>query len=337
MREPDFWWKKPGLASALLSPLALVYGTVTGSRMRRAGFRAAVPVVCIGNFTLGGTGKTPVAIAVAKLLSAQGEKPVFLSRGYGGTLAGPVQVDPKRHRNADVGDEPLLLARQAPAVVARDRAAGARLAQELGASVIVMDDGLQNPALAKDVSLCAVDARRGFGNARVFPAGPLRAPLATQFARVQALLLIGNGAAGTRSMALARERQCPVLRARLEPSATALKSIGRRNVLAFAGIGDPEKFFTTLATAGITAQAEESFPDHHPYSEDDAVRLLARCTAEKLVPVTTEKDWVRLSGLDGARAQLAAAALTVPVTLIHDESLGGLLRDALKKRRQSAG
>lgn len=335
MREPEFWWTKPGVAAWLLSPVALIYGIIAGWRMRRTGFRADIPVICVGNFTLGGTGKTPSAIAIAKLLAASGEKPFFLTRGYGGRLTGPIRVDAASHRALDVGDEPLLLARHAPTIVARDRAAGAAFAQAAGATVIVMDDGLQNPSLQKDLSVAVVDGRRGFGNAHVFPAGPLRAPLATQFAKVHAVLVVGKGAGASAVADFARARAYPVLRAHLEPASDALKEIGRRKALAFAGIGDPEKFFMTLASAGIEAKIEESFADHHPYSEDDAASILARCEAERLVPVTTEKDIARLTGQDGARGKLAAAAKAMPVTLVLDdpEMLRKLLREALAARR----
>lgn len=335
MREPQFWWTKPGVAARLLWPLGLIYGAVSGWRMRRIGYRAGVPVICIGNFTLGGTGKTPAAIAVAKLLAALGEKPFFLTRGYGGRLAGPIRVDPASHRASDVGDEPLLLTRQMPTIVSRDRPAGAALARSAGATVIVMDDGLQNPSLQKDLSIAVVDARRGLGNASVFPAGPLRAPLSTQLAKVRAILLVGKGTAGGTVGELARAHGCPLIRARLEPAADAVKAIGRRKALAFAGIGDPEKFFMTLASAGIEAKIEESFADHHRYTEDEAVRILDRCAAEKLVPVTTEKDLARLSGEDGARGRLAAAARAIPVTLVPDDkdALKKLLRDCLAAPR----
>jgi tetraacyldisaccharide 4'-kinase len=335
MREPGFWWEKPGIAAWLLWPVSLIYGAVAAWRMRRPGFQAGIPVICVGNFTLGGTGKTPAAIAIARLLAGNGEKPFFLTRGYGGRLAGPLRVDLASHRASDVGDEPLLLAHHMPTIVARDRAAGAVLAQSAGASVIVMDDGLQNPSLNKDLSIAVVDARRGLGNACVFPAGPLRAPLEAQLAHVRVLLLIGKGAAASQVTELARVNEHAVLRARLEPSPDPIKTIGRRKVFAFAGIGDPEKFFMTLASAGIEASVEKSFPDHHPYTEDEAARILERCAAEKLIPVTTEKDLARLSGEDGARGRLAAAAKAIPVTLQSDDgdALRKLLRNALAARR----
>lgn len=319
MREPDFWWEKPGIAARLLSPFALIYGAIAGWRMRRSGFRAGIPVVCIGNFTLGGAGKTPSAIAIAKLLAAQGHSPFFLTRGYGGRLAGPIRVDPARHRAFDVGDEPLLLARYMPTVVARNRAAGAMLAQAEGGTVIVMDDGLQNPSLHKDLSIAVVDARRGLGNAYVFPAGPLRAPLSWQAAKVQAVLAVGTGQGLAAAATLARSHGLPLLRAHLQPEHDVAKAIGAQRVLAFAGIGDPDKFFATLASVGIEAAVKQRFADHHAYREDDAARILARCEADNLIPVTTEKDMARLQGQDGARGRLAGAAKAIPVTLIPDE------------------
>src|SRR5271170_5688472 len=190
MREPAFWWQ-PG-SGALLSPLGGIYGIVAALRMQSKGRRAGVPVICLGNFTVGGAGKTPAALAVGRLLLAAHERPFFLSRGYGGRLAGPVRVDPAVHTAAAVGDEPLLLARLAPTIVARDRLAGAEAARRAGAGVIVMDDGFQNPALTKDLAILLVDGRRGIGNGRVIPAGPLRAPLETQISEADALVVVGR-------------------------------------------------------------------------------------------------------------------------------------------------
>lgn len=337
MREPRFWWHKPGVAAYLLWPVAAIYGAITAARMRRKGLRADIPVICVGNFTLGGTGKTPTAIAIARLLIADGETPFFLTRGYGGRLSGPVRVDPLRHRADDVGDEPLLLAQQAPVIVSRERAAGAALAASCGASVIVMDDGLQNPSLMKDLSIAVADARRGFGNGFVFPSGPLRAPLTDQFGHVKAVLKIGDGAGSAQIDAAAHAQSCPVLSARIEPASDAIKAFtaSRSKVYAFAGIGDPDKFYITLINAGINAPVKESFPDHHPYSEDDATRILARCEREKLVPVTTEKDLARLAGRSGACGRLAAVAKAIPVSLVLDDhdTLRALLRGALAARR----
>lgn len=331
MREPAFWWQQAGLRAWLLSPFALLYGAVTRWRMNRAGVRAGLPVICVGNFTLGGTGKTPTAIAIAKRLIAAGETPFFLSRGYGGSLQGPLRVDSAQHKADAVGDEPLLLARTAPVIVSHDRPRGAALAKASGATVIVMDDGLQNPSLAKDLSIAVVDARRAFGNGFVFPAGPLRAPLDAQRRSVQALLLIGDGAGAEQAAQFARDNDCLLLRARLAPDLAAIASLERRALFAFAGIGDPAKFFATLAEAGLQTQTQESFADHHPYTEAEARRILERCDRDKLVPVTTEKDLARIAHGDGALATLARTAIVVPVSLMFEEeaALDALLRDGL--------
>ncbi len=319
MREPSFWWRPAGLNSGLLSPLAAVYGAVAASRMSRPGRDAGVPVICVGNPTLGGAGKTPAAIAVAQMLAAAGRRPFLLSRGYGGALAGPVRVDPARHRSADVGDEPLLLARFAPTIVARDRAAGADAARAAGADSIVMDDGFQNPGLHKDRSILVVDRRRGIGNGMVFPAGPLRVPLESQLRRAQALLLVGAGTAGDAVAARAQAQGLPVFHGRLEPDAQALAALQGRRVLAFAGIGDPGKFFATLREAGIDVGAEVSFPDHHRYRRIEARDLIERAEREGLILVTTEKDMARLAGQDDLAA-LTAVARGLPVTLKVAES-----------------
>jgi tetraacyldisaccharide 4'-kinase len=327
MREPAFWWRAGGLAAALLQPAAWCYGGIAAHRMRRQGARAGIPVICLGNLTLGGTGKTPAAIAVAALLRERGERPFFLTRGYGGRLTGPVRVDPAMHGSEDIGDEPLLLARTAPAIVSRDRVAGAQRARAEGASVIVMDDGLQNPSLDKDLSIAVIDGARGIGNACVFPAGPLRAPLGAQIERVDALLIAGEDRAVP--AALKGDNRRPLLRGRLVPDAATVKDLSGRKVLAFAGIGHPEKFFATLAAAGIAVAASHSFPDHHRYSDADARALLDRADADGLLPVTTEKDMVRLTR--GACAALAGRTRALPVKLAFDdiESVRRLLEKAL--------
>ncbi len=231
MREPPFWWRQGGTAAAMLAPFAAVYGAVAARRLVRNGASAGVPVVCIGNPTVGGAGKTPAALTVARMLAADGETPVFLTRGYGGRLVGPVRVDPLQYRAADVGDEPLLLARVAPTVVAHDRVKGAQMAEAAGASVIVMDDGFQNPSLAKDFSVLVVDGGRGIGNGEIIPAGPLRAPLDAQLDRAQALIVVGEGDAGGVADQ-AQKRALPVFRARLTPDASFIASLGGSRLLA---------------------------------------------------------------------------------------------------------
>jgi tetraacyldisaccharide 4'-kinase len=318
MREPAFWWRPQGAASALLAPLGVAYGAVAAWRMGRPGRDAGIPVVCVGNLTLGGAGKTPTAIAVARILADAGRNPVLLSRGYGGQRHGPVRVDPAVHRAADVGDEPLLLARAAPTIVARDRVGGAEAARQSGAGTIVMDDGFQNPALRKDLSIVVVDGRRGIGNARVFPAGPLRAPLSAQLERAQAVLVIGEGDAATGVEREAQRRGLPVLHGRLEPDTDALAALREVPVLAFAGIGDPEKFAATLRQSQIDVRELASFPDHHAYSAAEAHTLIERARSTGLALVTTEKDLARLSGSPGLKP-LADAARALPVTLAVSE------------------
>jgi tetraacyldisaccharide 4'-kinase len=318
MREPAFWWRPAGLQAGLLAPAATIYGAIARRRLAVKGWRASVPVVCVGNLTLGGAGKTPLAGTVARLLAAAGERPVLLSRGYGGALAGPVLVDLAHHRAADVGDEPLLLARVAPTVVARDRVVGARAALAAGASAIVMDDGFQNPALAKDSCILVVDGRRGVGNGRVFPAGPLRAPCAAQLARAQTVVVVGEGAPAI--VADARARGLAVFTARLLPEPAAVTALRGARVLAFAGIGDPEKFFATLRESGIAVAATRSFADHHRLRRAEAQALRDAAAHDGLVLVTTEKDAARMQGADET-GELAALTHTLPVTLALDDEV----------------
>jgi tetraacyldisaccharide 4'-kinase len=294
MHEPDFWYRPSSWMSRLLMPLAAVYGAVAGHRLQREGFDAGIPVLCVGNYHVGGAGKTPTVLALVKLLRDLGETPVVLSRGYGGRLRGPVMVDPDRHAAADVGDEPLMLARTVPVAVARDRLDGVALARSQGATVIVMDDGFQNPAIAKDASLIVIDARRGLGNARVFPAGPLRAPLPPQIARTDALIVIGDGAAAEAVAAAVAAQDKPVLTAHLRADDASVTSLRGKRVSAFAGIGDPGRFFRTLRASGIEVVLERAFADHHPFSRSEIETLIAQAGREALTLVTTEKDLARL-------------------------------------------
>ncbi len=328
MRDPAFWWRPPGIAAGLLAPLAAPYGAIAAWRLAQSGRAVGIPVVCVGNLTVGGAGKTPTAIAVADLLHAAGRRPFLLSRGYGGSLKGPVQVDMAMHRAADLGDEPLLLVRTAPTIVAADRVAGAEAARAAGADVVVMDDGFQNPSLEKNLSILVIDGRRGVGNGKVFPAGPLRAPLSVQLARAQALLVIGRVADAAEVVQEAQARGIAIFHGRLEPDAEALAVLQERPVLAFAGIGDPEKFFATLTGAGVEVRARQVFPDHHRYRRDEASDLIARAKRERLVLATTEKDWVRLKGQDDLAA-LAGVARALPVRLAVTEE--GAFRDLVLK------
>ena len=334
MRAPDFWWQSPGLASTTLAPLGAVYGAIAAARLKRPGARARVPVICVGDPTVGGAGKTPTAIAIAKLLAAQSEAPYFVTRGYGGRERGPLLVDLARHAASDVGDEPLLLSRTAPAVVSTDRVAGAAFAAQAGASVIVLDDGFQNPALAKDFSLLVIDGASGVGNGRVFPAGPLRAPLLVQIERAQAIVCIGQSEAGEAVARNVRAQNVPVISAHIRPEPEAARTFAKQRVLAFAGIGRPEKFFRTLEDVGAVVVERRVFPDHHVYSTGEAHSLLAEATVRNLMLVTTEKDLVR-SLRNPALAEFAATSHALPIALQFDDEkqLNDLIGKALKRRR----
>ena len=317
MREPAFWWRGAGPQAQLLAPLGLIYGAIATRRMAKTGAQPGLPVLCVGNFTLGGAGKTPAVIMLAKMLTDGGGRPFCLSRGYGGSEAGPKLVDGRSDSAAQVGDEALLLARAAPTVVARDRVGGAELARAQGASLIILDDGLQNPSLAKDFTLAVIDARRGIGNARVFPAGPLRAPLDAQLARTDALLVVGEGNAADG------------VAARLVPDQAAVSALSGHNVLAFAGIGDPDKFFATARAAGIVVSRRRTFPDHHRYTPQEASELILRAEHSGLTLLTTEKDRARMDG-DPRLAALAARVQTLPVTMVVQEA--GELRRLIKSK-----
>ena len=315
MREPAFWWRSPSWMSRLLAPLGSLYGAISGNRMLRKGHRAAVPVICVGNYSLGGAGKTPTVIALIKLLRSAGETPVVLSRGYGGRLAGPVRVDAEAHTAADVGDEPLLLARSAPVIVSRDRVAGAEAAHKAGASIIVMDDGFQNPSLQKDVSLIVIDSHRGVGNGGVFPSGPLRAPLAAQLDRTDVLIVSGDGAAAGKLAEDVEARGGLNLRAHIVPDGDAVASLRGKRMLAFAGIGDPQRFFATLTASGLDVAETRAFDDHHPFTVAEIDRLIEDAHKTSLTLVTTEKDFVRLRGI----ATDIASVQPFPVTLAFDD------------------
>ena len=316
MKAPDHW-RQAGLVSTLLLPLSAVFRLGSWLRQRTATpYRAPVPVVCIGNLTAGGTGKTPVALSIAARLIHRGLSVHFLSRGYGGRLTGPLRVNAAGHTAADVGDEPLLLSRQAPTWIARDRAAGAKAAAEAGADLIVMDDGLQNPHLFKDLSLIVVDGAYGFGNGRIMPAGPLREPVADGVGRADAVVLMGPDETAAMQQL---DANIPLLHAALKAQPDA--ALDGQAVVAFAGIGRPEKFFATLETLGCRIVERHAFADHHVYDAAEIDGLLSQAAAAKALPITTEKDWMRLSATHREKVR----ALPVSVEWRDSAALDALL------------
>jgi len=337
MQPPRFWYGAEGRDSApmlqlLAQPLSWIYGAVTASRIRNATPETvAAAVICVGNLPVGGTGKTPVVRTIRAALAAEGVNTATLSRGHGGKLAGPLKVDAATHVAADVGDEPLLHARDGAAWISRDRVAGARAMVGDGVRAIVMDDGFQNPALAKDLSLLVFDAEAGAGNGRVVPAGPLREPLAAGLARADAVIVMGASPAGNAETPLTRALtpfKGQVLRAALAPTGAAPEG----PLVAFAGIGRPLKFYDTLSALGATVVDAISFPDHHPYTPADLKRLRAHAQAHGARLITTEKDLVRLP--PEARADI----LALPVTARFDDpaALHALLAGAVAKAAERA-
>lgn len=297
MRAPGFWFSppdRPGLVPRLLAPLGWLYAAGTARRLRHPGYAARVPVICVGNLTAGGAGKTPTVIALIERLSARGRTAHVVSRGYGGRLDGPVRVIEARHRAEEVGDEPLLLAAFAPVWVAKDRAAGVRAAETAGAEVILLDDGFQNPAVTPALGLVVIDAARGFGNGRCIPAGPLREPVATGLARADLALTIGDDAAQAQfDTAWGRTIAVPRLTGALCPLQMGMDWKGQR-VLAFAGIADPSRFFATLRAEGAELLRGGALGDHETLSETLLRRLEAEAAAAGAQLVTTEKDAARL-------------------------------------------
>lgn len=329
-KTPKFWYNSQGvgarLAAAALSPLAALYGFA--GRVKNGSvtpYDPGVPVLCIGNLTAGGSGKTPTALALCDLVRREGlfRNPVFLTRGYGGNLRGPVQVDPVIHGAAEVGDEALLLARRAPTILCRDRVEGAKTALALGPDLFIMDDGFQNPSLKKTASLVVVDGESGFGNGRLIPAGPLREPVHSGFRRADAFLILGPDRQGI-GASMAADK--PVFHGELQVYAAGVPDRKRRYI-GFAGLGRPEKFRKTLEDIGISLAGWHPFPDHHPYSLRDINRLEREARAHDAALITTAKDAVRIAP---GTLSVPLAVLPVGLEVSPIEPLISFLKKSLK-------
>ncbi len=336
--EPAWWYAERSLQADVLAPVGTLYGRIARSRYEATKpYRSRLPVVCVGNLTAGGTGKTPLAIALASLIERHGRKPWFLSRGYGGRLSGPARVDPEVHTAADVGDEPLLLARYAPVVIARHRAVGVAWIEATAGqdAAIIMDDGLQNPSVAKNLTIALVDRRRGIGNGMVIPAGPLRAPLEFQTPLADLIVTTGDSEAVT----------APSIKFLLDLTDVDVLAATTRGVdagwldgqtvLAYAGIANPARFFTLLAKLGAKVIAERAFLDHHAFTEQEAAALVHEANELRATLVTTEKDLVRLSIESGALGELKRQSRILAIRPTFDDEaqavLDRMLSDALNR------
>ncbi len=295
LKAPRFWQEENTFLGKLLSPLSRIYAWGVRRRVKKARpYEACIPVICVGNLVMGGVGKTPMAISIAEYFKMNGMKPVFLTRGYGGGLSN-VLVDPDKHTAAQTGDEALLLAQVAPTIVDADRARGAKKAEALGADVIVMDDGFQNHQLCKTLSLAVFDGRFGFGNGKVFPAGPLREPLEDGLNRANAFVVVGKDISGVKEWIDGKFSTLPFVGMHIEQDAEEIASLSGKKVFAFAGIGYPEKFFDMLKENGCDVVKTRAFSDHHPYNDIEIAEMIAEAETSGVVLVTTSKDGVRIA------------------------------------------
>jgi tetraacyldisaccharide 4'-kinase len=327
MLAPQFW-NKNGTIAKMLWPVSLV---VQGFSQFRFHFykskKLDVPVICVGNIVVGGSGKTPTALDIGRILKEHGVNAHYLSRGYGGNMRGPVLVDTNTHTYKQVGDEPLLLARQSPAWVSKNRLKGALAAIKDGAEAIIMDDGLQNPLIEKNLALLVIDSGFAMGNKLFFPSGPLRESLSMGLKKADAVVVIGEMKIAevlSRLPELAAYDK-PVFHARFQITADK-ESLKSNPLYAFAGIGRPEKFFESLEGIGARLIGKRVFGDHHPYSDDEMSSIIAEARALGGTVVTTEKDFVRIP------AQFQKEITPIPVKLLFDNVAAweGLIKTSLR-------
>jgi tetraacyldisaccharide 4'-kinase len=330
-RSPDFWWEpRPTLAARLLKPLGATYAAETAGRMRRRGVSFEIPVITIGAFALGGPGKTPTVEAFVRLLIAAGERPAILSRGYGSAAArqrAPTFVNREKHTARDVGDEPLLLARLAPVIVGADRIeAGWHARRAVNPTVLVLDDGLQSRQIEPDLAIAVIDGEVGIGNSLCVPAGPLRAPLATQMPHVDAVVIVGPGERAGEIARVAMNSSKRIFTACLVPKSGEAERFAGKPIVAFAGIGRPQKFFATLERIGADIRAQNSFSDHHVYTQRELAKLQASARQHGATLITTEKDLVRIPPAHGADVRKIKVD-TLSVELVVDDAVAveGLL------------
>jgi tetraacyldisaccharide 4'-kinase len=317
MRAPAFWYQPRGALASMLLPAAMLYQL--GAKTHRAitvPYQSPTPIICIGNIVAGGAGKTPTALTILKLLREMGQRPVCVSRGYGGSMLGPLLVDVTHHSSAEVGDEPLLLAQHAPTWIGKNKLQTVRAVT--GATQIILDDGLQNPTLAHDLAILVIDGMRGLGNGQVIPAGPLREKLSDALQRAHAVLLIGADRHNVSAMIAGR---VPVLTAQLR--AVPIPHLQEKNFVAFAGIGYPEKFFAACRDAALKLSDAISFPDHHPFSDQDWQTLKQTAAVHQARLLTTAKDAVRLKPAWRTEVDV------LPVELLFDQPTQMI--DLLKK------
>ena len=311
---PPFWWQKNSWQGYALSPVPYVYGKIAAKRMdMAASAKVNVPVICVGNFVVGGAGKTPSVHMLANYARTKGYKVGILSRGHGGAITTPTVVQLDKHNAHDVGDEALLHALNSTTVIASNRVAGAELLLEQACTIIIMDDGFQNPSLHKDFNLVAVDAKRGLGNGFAMPAGPMRVPFKHQLLHTDAMFITGKGDAADTAIRKAARAGKPVFHSTVE--VLKQKKYKDQKAFAFAGIADPSKFFDTLESIGVDVVARQNFGDHHVFTDEECADLIDRSKQQELQLFTTEKDAARLKGMGEAQEKVLELSEVVRIAL----------------------